>query len=427
MFKITRKSRLVKVAAAAAAIGSLAAIGFAGSSPANADPKQYTDPIFGFGSDTLQDITNAFAGANVAGTYVAPLQSSAATGAKQIVSWDAFPPGAADPSAASCIQTKVGSPTILRPNGSSNGLRALSAAYNSAQTWPLAASSSPCGARRSMGGIIDFARSSSTPTTTTGPLLYIPFGRDALSFAYVRPSGSPVVSLTRNDLIALHATGPQLIGGVPVIACGIQTGSGTYRDWMGMLGRANDGTGDAGTNTCNNVGTGTLANRIQENNGPDLTGKSTFLSSMTSDICDGVAGGVVVSCENAQLVVGFSASQFVARSNGVGTPNPNLGANGGLGAIDGVAFVSGTAPNVTANAAGYANTTFGRDVSYVFAAEAILGDPTFGIDPIPHLVDMFVGTGSKVCSQSARITQFGFLPLGAACGSTTFRSNFRTT
>ena len=137
MFKITRKSRLVKVAAATAAIGSLAAIGFAGNSPANADPKQYTDPIFGFGSDTLQDVTNAFAGFSNNINYT-PLQTSAATGTKQIVSWDAFAPGS-DPTVVNCITTKTGAPQIQRPNGSTNGVRALSAAFNVGQRWPAAA------------------------------------------------------------------------------------------------------------------------------------------------------------------------------------------------------------------------------------------------------------------------------------------------
>ena len=50
---------MVKVAAATAAIGSIAAIGFAGNSPANADPKQFSAMV-GFGSDTLQEVTNAF-------------------------------------------------------------------------------------------------------------------------------------------------------------------------------------------------------------------------------------------------------------------------------------------------------------------------------------------------------------------------------
>ena len=442
MFKITRKSRLVKVAAATAAIGSLAAIGFVGNSPANADPKQYDAPLFGFGSDTLQDVTNAFAGANVGTTYIPPLQTSALTGQKQIVSWDAFAPGAADPSLPNCINPRVGSPQILRPNGSSNGVRALSAAYNTAQRWPSGnfTVAQACGVPRSMSNIVTFARSSASVGTLSGPLVYIPFGRDAFGFGYVKPSAgvaggtavgqqAPVISITDTQLTALHATGPQLIDpdgtgpllAVPVIACGIQTGSGTYSSWMGALILATNGTGDPGTNTCNNAGTVPFAGRVQENNGPDLTGKSTFLSAMTSDICDGVAGGAPVTCEDAQLVVGFSASQFIARSNGIGTPNPNLGLNGGLGAINGIPATLGTAPNLTPNGAWYANTIFGRDVTFVVAAVAIEGQ-----DASPSIIDMFVGPSSKVCSATTTIQQHGFLSLGAACGATVQRGPFRT-
>ena len=423
MFKTTRKSRLVKVAAATAAIGSLAAIGFAGNSPANADPKQYTDPIFGFGSDTLQDVSNAFAGFSNGINYT-PLQTSAALGTKQIVSWDAFSPVAgADPTAVNCITTKTGAPQIRRPNGSGNGIRALSAAFNVGQRWPSGSFTvaQTCGVPRALGGLIDFARSSASVTTTTGPLVYIPFGRDALSFAYLRPSGSPVTSITTADLTALHSTGPQLIGGVPVIACGIQTGSGTYASWMTALGLATDGTGDPGTNTCNNAGVAPFTLRVQENNGPDLTGKAASLAAMTSDICDGSAGGPPVTCENAQLIVGFSASQFIARSNNVGKPNPNLGANGGLGAINGISPTTGTAPSLLPNSAWFGDGTFGRDVTFVLAAAAIEG-----ADAIPALQDMFVGSTSKVCAATATIQSHGFLSLGAACGATIQRGGYRS-
>jgi len=421
MFNSTRTTRLVKVAAVAAAVGSIAAIGFAGNSPAQADPKQYTDPIFGFGSDTLQDVSNAFAGFSNGVNYT-PLQTSGSTGTRQIVSWDAFAPGA-DPTVVNCITTKTGAPQIQRPNGSSNGVRALSAAFNVGQRWPAAAG--VCGATRPMSGLIDFARSSASVATTSGPLVYIPFGRDALSFAYIKPTtvlGGPVTAITSAELSALHATGPQLIGGVPVIACGIQTGSGTYSSWMTALGLATNGTGDPGTNACNNAGVAPFTGRIQENNGPDLTGKSASLAAMTSDICDGVAGGSPVSCANAQLIVGFSASQFIARSNGVGIPNPLLaGATAGLGAVNGQAAVQGTIPALTPVSAGYASSTFGRDVTFVLAAASIEGP-----DALPHLQNMFVGSSSKVCAATATIESHGFLALGAGCGSVTQRSAFRS-
>lgn len=424
MFNSTRQTRLVKVAAVAAAVGSIAAIGFVGNSPAQADPKQYTDPIFGFGSDTLQDVTNAFAGFSF-GQNFPELQTSAATGQKQIVSWDAFPAGSTTPTAVTCITSKVGSPQIQRPNGSGNGVRAISSAFNPGQNWPTTGAG-VCGASRSMAGIADFARSSAgpdsnNPASPTGPLVFVPFGRDYLGFAYLRPSGSPTVSLTPAELTSLHATGPQLIGGVPTIACGIQTGSGTYQSWMRSLNLATNGTGDPGTATCNGVGNPASGGRVQENNGPDLTVKGGLLASMQHPVCDGVALGPAVPCTSAQLVVGFSASQFIARSNLVGTPNPNLGANGGLGGIDGQVPVTGLAPNLLPVAAAYANTTFGRDTFYVLGFETVSGS-----DAVPSLVDMFVGPTSRVCSATTTLQQHGFLSIGAGCGSLAQRANFRT-
>lgn len=414
MFSALFQKKLVRSAAALAAIGAIAGVAAAGGSPAQADPQQYTAPIFGFGSDTTQDVTNAFAGFSN-GENFTPLQSQ--PGNRQIVSWDAFP-------ANSCISPKVGGPNILRPNGSTNGQRIISAAYSAANdTWPFAATAL-CGGAKNPQGLVDFARSSSGPSTpnVTGALSWIPFGRDALSFGYIRPTGGAVVSITSADLGLLHSTGPQLIGGVPVIACGIQTGSGTYTSWTTALGAAG---ADPGTATCNLVGPQANGGRLQESNGPELIAKSLLLSTMTHPICDGVALGAPVPCTNAQLVVGFSASQYIARSNGVGTPAPGLEGNpaiSGLGEVNGADAVDGLIPNLVPVSAAYDNIVFGRDVYNVVPFENI---DTVNFTDIPYIVDMFVGAGSKVCSSSATIQQHGYLAI-SNCGTTTLRAAFRT-
>jgi hypothetical protein len=416
MISALLQKKLVRTAAALAAVGTIAGVASIGASPAQADPQQYTAPVFGFGSDTLQDVTNAFAGFSN-GVNFTPLQSQ--PGNRQMVSWDAFP-------ANSCISPKVGGPSILRPNGSTNGARIISAAYSpAADTWPFGATAL-CGGPKNPQGLVDFARSSSGPATVnaSGALTYIPWGRDALSFAYTRPSGTPTVSITAADLVTLHSTGPQLIGGVPVIACGIQTGSGTYASWMTALGLPNPGD-NTGTATCNSVGgVPDVGGRLQENNGPDLIAKAGLLGTMTHAICDGVAGGAAVPCTNAQLVVGFSASQYIARSNNVGSPNPNLEGTGfsGLGRIDGQQAVSGTIPNLIPVADAYNNATFGRDVYYVVPYENI---DVANFTDIAYIVDMFVGPSSKVCSATSTIQQHGFLAI-SNCGDTTLRAPFRT-
>ncbi len=419
------QKKLVRSAAALAAVGTIAGAVSLGSS-ANADPRQYTNAIVGFGSDTTQDISNTFAGFSN-GSVTPELISNGLSGSTyQIVSWDAFGTGG-------CITPKVAAPQIVRPNGSGNGVRMLSAAFSpAADTWPFAATASCSGAKNPQG-MIDFARSSSGPGSAANPngsLTWIPFGRDAMSFAYVRPSGTPTVSISAADLATLHGTGPQLIGGVPVIACGIQVGSGTRATWLNMLGLTTSSTPaasvDAGTDTCNLGGNGL---RLQENHGPELLAKAAALSSISHDICDGVAGPPAAPCTNAQVVIGFSASQYIARSNDVGSPNPMLEgtATGGLGRVNGEQAVTGTLPNLQAVASAYGNTTFGRNVFNVVPFGSI---DTANFTDVAHIVDMFVGTGSEVCSATSTIISHGFLPLdgGAlgACGTTNTRGNFST-
>ena len=349
---------------------------------------------------------NAFSGF-VNGRNFTPLQTTAVSGQVQIASWDAFP-------ANECITTKTGAPTILRPNGSTNGRRILSRAFGGG-LWPSAANA--CG-QRNASGLVDFARSSAGPAGAGTALTYIPFGRDTLTWAYSKPSGGPVINLTPAQLTSLHLTGPQLIGGTVIIPCGIQTGSGTYQSWMTALGISVNPLGqDVGTALCNSwLGVPDTGGRLQENNGPELKLKADLLATKSDPICDGVAGGAAVSCANAQVIAGFSGSQFIARANGFGSPNPGPGVS--LGQINGQDPINGVAPNLTADPVFYANTTFGRDVYNVVATESLQAPAD------QRIVDMFVGTTSSVCQATTTIQQFGFLPLGANCGSTTLTGPF---
>jgi ABC-type phosphate transport system substrate-binding protein len=409
---LSLKQKLIRLAAATTAVGAVAAAGLTGGS-ASADPIQYIDPLYGYGSDTTQDVMNALAGYSN-GVSFTPLVTA---GLSVLASWDAFP-------ANSCISPVVGAPEVLRPNGSTNGQRILSAANNAGARWPLSATSL-CGGQKSVSGMVDFARSSSGPSGSGNALVFMPFGRDSLSFAYTRPTGSPVTNIALADMTLLHTTGPQLIGGVPVIACGIQTGSGTYDSWMDRVVAAGSGDRDStGTALCNGVGgVPDTGGRLQENNGPELTAKANLLSSMTHPICDGVAGGAAVACTNAQLVVGFSASQYIARSNNVGAPNPGLEGTGfsGMGGIAGLPSpVNCTTPtNCAPVAAAYNSATFGRDVYNVALRTAVTG---FFADA--RLTEMFVGSTSLVCSSGTTIEQHGYLTLGSNCGSTTLQGPF---
>jgi len=407
MSSTTFKKRAAIVAAAATVFGGLGII--SGTQTANADPKQYTSALFGFGSDTTQDVVNAFAGFS-GGVASIPLQSSVLSGQKQIVSWDAFPTG-------ECITTKVGAPTIQRPNGSTNGRRILSRAFGGG-VWPT--SGGLCG-NRDASGLVDFARSSAGPATIGTDLMYVPFGRDALTFAYNKPTGSPVTNLTSAELTSLFSTGPQVIGGTVIIPCGIQTGSGTFASWNTALSinttQENTGTGFCNTGLAPFPAVPDAGGRLQESNGPELTIKANALATTSNAICDGIPGGALFACTNAQVIVGFSASQFIARSNNVASPNPGAGVE--LGTINTtLVFVSGSGSSRAPVSSGYANATYGRDVYNVLPAETA---DDLGNLPIQS---MFIGSSSVVCSATTTIETFGFLSLGGSCGSTSLRGTF---
>ena len=489
------KDKMAKGAAAVAAVGAVASIVMVGGS-ANADPQQLTNSFYGYGSDTTQDVTNALAGFSngIDFTPVKTTGINAATGdpfSTQLVSWDAF--------ATTCITPKTGAPQILRPNGSGNGQRILASANVTGARWPLNGNGSTCGPSVGTSGFVDFSRSSSGPSSNvpTGPMQFLPFARDALSFAYVKPSGTaPVTALTRTQLIALHDTGPQVINdpdgpgglpGTPVIACAIQDGSGTYQTWMTQLGLTN-GTnstalGDAvGTTLCNSVTSAGFVDtsatngfRTQENNSPEFLRKAALLPSMSHPNCDGDTGTTApVPCTDAQLIIGYSASQFIARYNeSVGKPDSRLDtiiinsvpvpANGGLGAIDALGYpirvtadpngtpgITGVdpAPNTPApvgltgdeslapDASYYAAAQHGRDVYFIVPFAKISGFLASA-----NLINMFVSTPdnpataavnefvpSRICSQVATIQQHGFLSLGNNCmvALDSLRANYPT-
>lgn len=388
MLTSTAKKRL----AAGLVATTMAAGLFTGS--ANADPAQYT-ALVGVGSDTTQDVVNALSG-KANGILYTPIQSSAATGGRQIVSFDATAPaGVAD----NCITPKLGAPTFTRPNGSTGGRRALSRAIDG-----TGYGSAECGIA-DVSGQVDFARSSSGPSGTTGALTYIPFGRDGVSFAYYRAAGEAgaVKTLTRAELDSLFTSGPATIGGVRIVPCGIQDGSGTYTFWNTAAGVSASEESSA-TALCNSLIPNSLGGRAQENDGVDLKARGDALALLPGEA-------------NSQVIIGFSAGAFVAKSNLVASPTPPAGV--GIGSISNNGSgtnlgspVTGTAPNLVPNASFFNDGVFGRKVYNVFPTQVITGGGN------NDLKDLFVGPGSKVCQSTAIINTFGFL-VAPDCGVTT--------
>jgi hypothetical protein len=383
-------SLLVKRLGAAAVTVAVAGSLFVSSS-ANADPKQYT-AVIGVGSDTTQDVVNAFSGFSGGANYT-PLQSSVASAQRQIISFDATPIN-------TCITTKIGGTTFDRPTGSSAGRRALSRSLDAGGY-----GSALCGGVKDVSGVVNFARSSAGPAAGDigTNLTYIPYARDGVSFAYYKASaGAPVTDLSKAQLTTIFSTGATVVNGVRILPCGIQTSSGTFAFWNTALGIV-AATEAIGTAECNNLLAGV---RAEENTPADLKARG--------DLAETASPGT-------QVIIGFSAANFVSKSNGASAGGVTAGVNigsindNGLGVNLG-SPVSGVAPNLAANATFYNDTVFGRRVYNVFATPIVTG---LGNTDVKSL---FVGATSSVCTATATIQRFGFLP-ASDCGVTTIRGS----
>jgi hypothetical protein len=419
MLTLKHKKRLVVAAGALATVGAIAAVSV---SPATADPKQYT-ALVGVGSDTTQDVTNALAGFQNNAAYP-PVYSSPASGARPIVSFDATNP---DPNSTDvCITPKIGSPNFNRPNGSTNGRRALSRAID-ATNWGTAA----CGGGKNIQGQVDFARSSAGPESgdTGTALTYIPLALDALSLGYYRAGVTPPNSVTstssqlktrwtRAEITQLFTgSGVQTfvaddgVTNVSVMPCGIQTGSGTFQFWNTVT-TASTSQENTATGTCNSLidadpaTAGIQPKRAQENDALELKARGDLAPAGT------------------QVVIGFSAGGYVAKANNVATPNPlvsNVGlatiTNDGTAANLGIPFtVSGT--TYSPSQSFYASTTFGRTVYNVVSTTQI--NSLFGNTALKSLFKddpAIAGNEATLCAATATIQTFGFL-VAPNCGST---------
>lgn len=388
---IQSKNRMARVFAAILSLTLLTAT--MATMGAQADPVS-DNAFIGVGSDTIQDVGNAWSGFTNA-TYYLPVNFGAAT----LKSYDATDPVGVSP----CLATKLGGPTFDRPNGSTSGRRALSRAIDGTG-WGSAA----CGGLKAVSGQIDFARSSAGPSGAGTDLTYIPVGRDAMSFAYFKAGAGAVTTLTRAQLTSLFTgTGPQIINGVRVLPCGIQLGSGTFAFWQTVT-TASAAAEATATAECNAlVSSPSTAGRAQENDGDALVAR-------------GLAAEAAVP--GTQVVIGFSAGAFIAKSNGAapgGMPATALMgsiSNDGAGNNLGLPIV-GTAPNLTPAAAFYANTVFGRTVYIVVPTAKI--DSLFGNTALKGL---FKGSTSAICLASTQVTtnKFGFLT-AVNCGDTSLK------
>ena len=339
-----------KIAAVAAAI-ALTVSGAAFAAPAFADP--VSNSYVAVGSDTLQDSVNALTnGTSVGGAFIRVKSGSGET----IGNFDAF--------GSAAIQTKPGGVFFGRPSGSGAGVNALRASINGT-AWVAANNATPS---RVISGQIDIARSSSGPGTNAdaaGKLLYVPYARDAVGYAY-KGGTTAWANLTPAQLKQIYDGTLTTVDGVAVHPRLPQTGSGTRNFFLAALGY-----------------TGTTAPAVSD------TGNTTQENDAT------------VLADNE--IIPFSVANWISQANGVSgvntltaAPTVKLGSP-----VAGQVPFTGTGSNLVASAGFYANTTFGRDV-YLIVERARVENPaasTYDAN-LAGLVDT---------TSSASLTNFGAL------------------
>ncbi|MFI6058428.1 hypothetical protein [Streptomyces sp. NPDC051286] len=309
------------VGTAALALGAL-------SAPAFANPPAGNFRVLaGVGSDTTQDVMNGLGNAIDNGSLIA--------------SYDA--------TGTSPIKTRAVGCEIARPNGSSAGINALRNAVDNKT------------------GCLDFARSSrGVADSSTTDLTWIPFGKDAVTYA-VRGDSALPKALTKAQLVNIYTCKTKSLNGVPLTPLLPQSGSGTRSFFLGQLGLTESTFGSCVDDT------------VQEHNGEAL--------------------------DSAGDIAPYSVAQYIAQGNEIPGVVDRRGA-AVLGSLNGVQ------PQL---ADGTLNTAFpfNRDIYNVVPTAKVTGaDPT--------MTAAFVGSTSKVCAQTAVIKTYGFGTI-ANCGDTTLK------
>jgi hypothetical protein len=294
----------IKAVAICAALGVTVA-GLAFAAPSYADPVSNSYVLVG--SDTLQDAGNALAN----GTAVSGANVRVLAGKNTVGSFDAF--------GSAAIQTKSSGVYFARPAGSGDGVKALSRSIDGG-AFAIAGNATP---GISITGQVDIARSSSSAgatANTNGPLAYIPFGRDALSYAY---NGAGLGNITAAQLKSIYECTLTTVGGVSVTPVLPQTASGTRKFFLSAIGNPT-------------LGSCVVQPGFAENDGTVIT--------------------------NGQIIP-FSVASWVAQSTGAGQ---NRTGSASLGSpLAGVAPTTGTGTSLAPNSAYYGSTVFGRDTYVV--------------------------------------------------------------
>ncbi|MEU5941814.1 hypothetical protein ABZ807_22120 [Micromonospora sp. NPDC047548] len=381
-------------------IGKVVAVGFAAvltaglvAAPASADPSPVTEyrTLAGVGSDTTQDVMNGLGNVITSG------------GARVIASWDAR--GTAN------VKTRATNCDFPRPNGSSNGRRALRAAEGE----DIGQGGPGQWANTNVVGCVDFARSSSygggsTPSST-GNYTYIPFGVDAVTLAR-NVNGDLPVNVSFAQVQRVYRCFDRTIAGNSVSPVMLQAGSGTWDFWSQKVGitEVEINLGDypcLAADTDSNPATAAvpLIERAQEHDGAPLTG-------------------------HPERVVPFSAGQFIAQGNAAkiaSMTGVTVADRRGEAALNGMRPTGGVLQQPVVGGVLNINFPLRRDVYNIV--------PTADLT-VPLVASTFVGSNAAVCTATVNdggtqrkvVELFGFgvrttlvSALEANCGYTNLR------
>lgn len=374
-----------KVLVGCAAALTAAGIAFGGMTSASAEPigTPNVRELNGSGSDTTQDLVNG-------------LSEKVQVGSVKVLG--SFNAGAAGtPGQSDNINPRnITGNDFVRPNGSGDGVKALTASITGAP-WKT----------KTITGQLDFARSSSGIVGPGTDLTYIPFAVDAVTYATaatsVVPSGIPLDHAVGTNGLSLkriftcesgsfdfggkkyHTVGTPA-GSIKLEPIQLQAGSGTRSFWEKTVGSGTCMTGNA-----------------QEHDGSALVGKPNAL-------------------------VPFSIAQWIAQTNSA--------ANGGT--IDGVPVavrlngaklndIGTSKPTVISGGKTVLNPVFTvrRDVYNVVQTSRL----TSSAPADANLKAAFSGSSSLICTAQSdsvlTIQAFGF-GKSPICGSTSLTSKYPT-
>lgn len=421
-----------KALVSAIALTGVALVGFGQAHSAIADPVSNSYSIVG--SDTLEDVVNALAnGTDITGTRV-----RVTAGGLTLGSFDA--------TGSPYIQTKPGGKLFTRPNGSGDGLKAVSASNGDTTRTFVAgkqgnqvveATLTPV----TIGGLVDIARSSSTPTSDgTGGLYAHPFGRDAIAVAVSSAVASFLDAnggryITQDELASIYSncsttslTLSRTVAGTtntivvePVIP---QSGSGTRKDFIKKITNSavTDGTiSSSYLNNSSTFGAGAAGGSTLAIGSGSTAGTGCIYVGQEHD----ATSAAFNPANHPNAIMPMSASRWIAMSNGASL-NKSGAAQLVQIATTATPYVSTSDVNFPVNSLNgklvpgsgyYADGVWGRDVWLITSYSKLTSDTVFGSLFTGNVTNKLTNTETNSISRVGLVKKlYGFLAPVATTG-----------